>query len=672
MRVYIAAAACIASAVALPADAQEATRLDRIVVSAGKEKVAIETPQSVSVVDQEDLEAAQPTTIGDVLTDLPGVKAIGSERVLGESFNIRGIGSLGSADENRLIVRVDGATKFHEQYRMGSFFSDPELYKGVEVLRGPASSTLYGSGALGGVIDVTTKDAADYLKGDDKYAFRQKFEAHDNESGFLTSSIFAARPVDDLDLLGAFNYRRAGEYEDGDGNAVTGSDFEAPSGLLKGTYRFGADKEHKLRASYQHWETEDKNDNYSQTNTSLSFGYIDREVRDQTAVLSYGYTPANNPLIDLEVHGSYSNTEVDQYNSTLKNVSTSQLFQDTYYAYETWQARVENTASFSGDSFENHLITGISTAYQTRTADTPVSSINTTGGIDFHPGGETEQYGIYVQDELVLWDKLTLIPGVRLDHQSITPTSSVSFSQDGVENTAVSPKLAAHYQMNRIWGVFGSVSYTERLPVLDELFDANSGNLNLDPEQSFNVEGGVAASFRDVAMKSDAFTAKTTLFRNEVENLIERENTRATFYNVGQAEIVGVEFEAAYESTYFFSRAAYTMIRGENTETDEDLNSIPADELVLTLGGRLPEQDLSFGWRGVFAAGQDKVSGTTLTTDGYTVHNLFASWKPTEGVMGGTEVRFGVENLLDKNYREHLSGDNAAGRTFRITLARQF
>lgn len=672
MRVIITAAATFATAVALPAHAEEATQLDRIVVSAGKEKVAIETPQSVSVVDQEDMEAAQPTTIGDVLTDLPGVKAIGSERVLGESFNIRGIGALGSADENRLILRVDGATKFYEQYRMGSFFSDPELFKAVEVLRGPASSTLYGSGALGGVIDVTTKDAADYLEGDDKYGFRQKFEAHSNESGFLTSSIAAARPVEGLDLLGAFNYRRAGEYEDGDGAAVTGSDFEAPSALLKGSYRFGAGQEHKLRASYQHWQTEDKNDDFAQTNTSIQFGNVDRDVKDQTAVLGYNYQPSGNPLIDLEVFGSYSNTEVDQYNSTLKDISSSALFQDTFYAYETWQARIENTASFSGDSYDNYLITGVSSSFQTRTADQSISDSNETGGISFHPGGDTEQYGIYVQDELTLWDSLTFIPGLRLDHQVINPGSSVTFSRETVENTALSPKFAAHYQIDPNWGVFGSVSYTERLPVLDELFDATSGNLNLDPEKSVNVEGGVAASFRNVAFDKDALSAKATLFRNEIEDLIERENTQSTFRNVGQAEIQGIEFEAAYESTYLFSRAAYTLIRGENTEENEDLNSIPADELVLTLGGRLPDQDLSLGWRGVFAAGQDKVSGTTLPTPGYAVHHLFASWQPSEGVMEGTDVRFGVENLFDKAYREHLSGDNAPGRTFKVTLARQF
>ncbi|MEP4562468.1 MAG: TonB-dependent receptor plug domain-containing protein, partial [Nitratireductor sp.] len=130
------------------------TLLQRLVLGAGVEKVAIDTPQSVSVVEQEDIDQEQAATVGDVLKRIPGVNTSGSDRAFGQTFNIRGIGAPESAgEEGRIIVTVDGATKFYEQYRMGGFFSDPELYKKVEVLRGPASSTLYGSGALGGVIN---------------------------------------------------------------------------------------------------------------------------------------------------------------------------------------------------------------------------------------------------------------------------------------------------------------------------------------------------------------------------------------------------------------------------------------------------------------------------------------------------------------------------------------
>ena len=652
-----------------PGRAEEANQLERMVISAGQEKIAIDTPQSVSVVNQQDLDSEQALTLGDALTDLPGVKAIGSDRVLGESFNIRGIGTLGAADETKLIIQVDGATKFYEQYRMGSFFSDPELYKRVEVLRGPASSTLYGAGALAGVINVTTKDAADYLASGERLGFRQKFEGHSNGNGFLSSSILAARPADGLDLLGAFIYRRSALFEDGAGREIPGSDFAAPSGLLKGSYRFGADRAHTLRASYQHWTTENKGTQYSQTGT-VGFGTVDREVTDQTAILGYAWLP-DNPLIDMDITVSYSNTAVTQKNAQFRRFGS--LFNDTQYAYKTWQGRVENTFSFEGAEFENYLTVGAGLEQQTRSAEQAISRGNRTGGIAFHPGGKTLRTGVYAQNELILWERLTLIPGLRLDYQTLAPDSGVTArDRRKSSDTAFSPKLAAHYELNYNLGLFGSLAYTERLPVLDELYDGRSGNLRLKAEQSLNYEGGLAATFVDAIVAEDRLSAKLTLFQNDIKNLIERANTRSPYFNRGKAQIQGLEFEAAWDSPHFFARAAYTLIRGQDGRTGRNLNSIPADELTLNVGGRIPHYGLIFGWRGVFAAAQGRVSGRTRPASGYSVHDVYAAWTPASGPFSGLALRAGIDNLFDKSYKEHLAGDSGKGRTFKLSFVKQF
>ena len=106
MRMSISAVLAGMTVLSVPAPAQETIQLDRLVVSAGREKIAIDTPQSVSVVNQDDLDTEQPLTLGDALTDLPGVKAVGSDRVLGESFNIRGIGTLSSDSESQIVIRL--------------------------------------------------------------------------------------------------------------------------------------------------------------------------------------------------------------------------------------------------------------------------------------------------------------------------------------------------------------------------------------------------------------------------------------------------------------------------------------------------------------------------------------------------------------------------------------
>ena len=82
----------------LPALAQEtAIQLDPIVLRAGVEKVASKVPQSISVVDSEELETLQPGTIGEALQTVPGVAGVGSSSFFGQGFNIRGFGSSGTA-----------------------------------------------------------------------------------------------------------------------------------------------------------------------------------------------------------------------------------------------------------------------------------------------------------------------------------------------------------------------------------------------------------------------------------------------------------------------------------------------------------------------------------------------------------------------------------------------
>lgn len=116
--------ACLLSTVtvlalgAAPAVAQEAEEtvfqmLGRIILGAGTAKVAIDTPQAVTALEQEDLDRKQAGSIGEVLKGVPGVQAAGaSARPMGQAFNIRGIGnSEQTASEERIKVicwRMDG------------------------------------------------------------------------------------------------------------------------------------------------------------------------------------------------------------------------------------------------------------------------------------------------------------------------------------------------------------------------------------------------------------------------------------------------------------------------------------------------------------------------------------------------------------------------------------
>ena len=672
--IYLFACGLSYPIVLLPAFAQEEPIvLDPIVVSGGKEKVVSDTPQSVSVLNQNELDRKQPTTVGDALTDLPGVKAFGSDRVLGEAFNIRGFGQDNSGGEGRLILQVDGTNKYYQQYRMGALFTDPELYKRVEVLRGPASSTLYGSGALAGVITLETKDASDFLKDDDRFALRQKLEMTSNGYGGLSSTILASRPAENLEFLGAFIYRNNDDLKDGSGEQIRGSAFDAPSALVKSRYEFGNGNSQAIELSYQYWTTQEDEAEYEQTGTG-GFGVVDREVTDKTVVLTY--ENASSDLIDFKARFSWTDTRVIQENANNMlppPFDTSVLFDDSTYAYETYQLSFQNTSIFgSEDGLQTFLTIGVQGSWQTRTGEAE------RGFIRFQPGGKDSKVAAFAQAEMVFPNRLTLIPGLRVERAELNPdalNTNPNFNKT-VTNTAVSPKLAALFEINENWSVFGSVAYTERLPVLDEIFDGASGNLELAAETGITYEIGTTYAANDVFIDNDTLVTKATVFRNDTENLIERATQRDPFMNVAEARIDGVELEAAYSADRFFSTLAFTLIRGEERKKPgnpmEPKDTIPADEVALTLGVRFPARNLEMGWRSILAARQDRLPEGDEPTPGYGIHDVFATYRPDKGLMAGMELRLGIENLFNKKYKEHLSNDPGRGRTLRLGMTQTF
>ncbi|RST88391.1 TonB-dependent hemoglobin/transferrin/lactoferrin family receptor [Aquibium carbonis] len=676
------------------------TTLQRLILGAGVEKVAIDTPQSVTVVEQEDIDELQPQTIGDVLRSVPGVNVTGSDRLLGQSFNIRGIGAPETTgDGGRIIINVDGVQKFYEQYRMGSFFSDPELYKRVEVLRGPASSTLYGSGALGGVINFETKDASDFIAEGETTAVRLKSSWSSNGNSWLFSPTFAQRFANGADLLISGNYRQADVYSDGAGNDVIGTNFEAWSGLIKSTFLVG--EEGKVSASYQRWNSDLDDQQLSQTSTAAFFGLVDRHVLDQTAIVSYENPFSDNDMLDVKVSASYSSTSNEQRNADLRSscgLSTSfAIVCDSDYAYDTWQFNAQNTMRWSGANWENFLTVGSQTTYQSRVAEAWLNN-GTLLPVSFHPEGTDLKTGVFVQNEFIWNEKLTLIPGVRLDWHRLSPGDGLAYGSpptpitDDTTDTAISPKIAAHYRFNDTIAVFGSIAHTERFPTIDEIFSTSSSSstfnpsLSLEKEKSNNYEAGFALSGYDMIQAGDAAQVKVTGFYNDVSNLIALRTGMASGYNnvegyrnIANAEIYGFEIESAYDSDFVFANAAYSYVVGKDTDANAYLTTIAPHELAFTLGGKLPQHGLKIGWRArIVADPQDEARRTdapigtsTRYAQAFDIHDVFLSWKPDEGQMKGWELNAGVDNVFDQDYKEFLNNDRAIGRTFKLSLAKQ-
>lgn len=681
----------ILAAMPMPGGAQEDGRspettrmtLDRMVISAGAEKVAIDTPQAVSTLDQEDIDQAQATTIGDLLENMPGVNVQGGVGQLGQGFNIRGMGTAIGDSDNRILLTVDGVTKFYEQYRMGAFFSEPELYKRVEVLRGPASSTLYGAGALAGVINFTTKDASDFLGDGDPLAVRLKAATETNAEAHTLSGIVAAQPVVGVELLGSYNYRRSDDYKSGNGDTVPSSATLSDNWLVKGRVSIGGNRKHALWASYQDWIS-DAPQLYDQVSAATGNSLMRRRVHDKTAVLGYVNDFNGSKLFNVEAQAAYSLSKVHQ---TETNFLGPLAYSD--FSYESWQAKLQNSSEFDlGGDWKTFLILGAQWSEQHRRNPRVAGDGTVTPGAGTHPEGDMTRYGLFGQMEIVWADKLTIMPGVRVDWTELTPGATVvggTRLAGKVKDSGVSPKLAALYNLTPWLGLFGSVARTVRMPNVDEIFTRSAtrpNNPDLRPEKSDNYEAGFTLSFDSAVAKGDHFRAKTTLFQNDVKDLIV--NVAAStgtpyFQNINRSRFKGLEVEAEYGVSGFFARGNMSFISGKDRLTGDYLNTIPANDYRLTLGYADAASGLSGGWTGEFAERQDKVTtgpfssaGSGIPTAGYSVHNLFFAFRPQSGPAKGFEFRIAVDNLFDKQYRRHLSSLAAEGQSFKFTVANSF
>lgn len=658
--------------------------LDRLVISAGTEKIAIDTPQAVSVLDQEDIDQTQASTIGDLLESLPGVNVQGGVGQLGQGFNIRGMGTAIGDSDNRILLTVDGVTKFYEQYRMGAFFSEPELYKRVEVLRGPASSTLYGAGALAGVVNFTTKDASDFLKPGDPIAVRLKAATETNAEAYTLSGIVAVQPAEGVEVLGTYNKRHSEDYTSGNGTVVPASASLSDSWLVKSRFTLGGNRKHAIWASYQDWVS-DAPQVYDQVSASTGNSLMRRKVHDKTAVVGYVNDFDGSKLLNIETQMAYSKSLVHQTETTFLGANLDH----SDFSYESWQGKFQNTSQFAlGGEWNSFLIVGGQWSNQKRRNPRVAFNGTVTPGAGTHPEGQMTKYGVFAQYEISWSDRLMIIPGARIDWTDLKPgatlVNGVALTKN-VKDSGFSPKIAAIYSLTKWFGVFGSVARTVRMPNIDETFTRSAtriANPALRPETSDNYEAGFTLSFDGLVGKNDQLRIKTTAFHNDIKDLIlNAAGAVGTpyFTNVGRSRFKGVEVEAQYGIGGFFARGNASFINGKDRSTGNYLNTIPANDYRLTVGYADAKSGLSGAWTGEFAEKQDKVTGTAfsspgsgLATPGYNIHSAYLTFKPTSGAAEGFEFRIAADNIFDKQFRRHLSSLAAEGQTFKFTVANTF
>ncbi len=584
--------------------------LDTVVVTGNK----IETPlrqvsSSIAVITAEDMARSGQTTVAEVLRDVGGL----SVAQTGGTGANASVFLRGAASAYTLFL-IDGV-EVNDPMSPGRGYSPAHLtvdqVERIEVLYG-SQSTLYGSDAIAGVVNIITK------RGEGPPKIGATIEGG---------------------ALGTFRSR---------------------AGLSGGT----ADYRYALDGSFLNTKGISAN----------ALGNMEEDgYRNTTLGGRFGATPSAGASVDLTVR--YTDGRADIDNGTGPNgddpnrINTSrQLFIRPSATLELWSQRWKQTLGYSlvdhSREDDNPVDANQETASNS-TFDARLHKVdwqNTlvlTEGNTVVFGAETESEqgesesqgpypsrferqtarmtGVYLQELLQYGDALFAAAGVRIDHHD-------RFGSEVTYNLA--PNIFLEETGTRIKGAYGT-GY--KAPSLFQLY-SSFGDSTLQAGSSKSWEAGV-----EQYLAGQRLAAGVTYFDNTYNNMVGWDSETSSYKNVFKATARGMELNGRYAGTAGTSlRAYYTYTDSKDHESDEQLLRRPRHSGGIVLDQRVrPGIDLNLSYRFSGERRDNDFStwpATPVTLDGYGIVNVAANWKITPNIQ-----LFGrIDNLLDAEYEEIL------------------
>jgi hemoglobin/transferrin/lactoferrin receptor protein len=678
--------------------------LDTITVAASKtEERAIDALAPVSSVTMEQIQGLQPNRLSDIFYSVPGVSFQERGDDPATVINIRGLQDFG-----RVAVVVDGARQNYQRTghnANGSFFLDPELVGGVDVVRGPTAN-IYGSGAIGGVVSFRTKDINDVVRPGERWGVDMTGSGGTNNARGLGSVFGGVRADPNVDVFGGAVYRTQGNYKDGNGTEIGNTGNELAAGLMKLTVRPAEGHEVKLGGVFQDYQYSIGQFNRGATTTpaliALNRGssVYASDAKNYMGTLSWKYSKPDDNWFDWSATLYANRTDNDQtktyhYSTTPSafcgggtgnNVSGC-VGDKRGYLLDTFGIDVNNTTRFNVGDWRNAFTVGFD-AFQddVRTFDSRGNSnITTPSGLRTVSGGFAQ-----LKQNYSTW--LEVISAIRYDRYELhTPLVT-----SGSGGDRFSPKITVG--VTPVAGFTPYVSYAEgyRAPSITETLisgahatgggpafftcpDGTVGlfcflpNPNLRPEVGKNKELGLNLKYDNIFNAGDSFRGKFNLFRNDVSDYIDLVpfgltavppfGTFPQFYqyqNIAQARIEGFEAETMYDAGLWYVGVAGHLIRGKNVATNIGLATITPRKITTTGGVRLLDRRLILAaqWSS-FGANNDIPAGY-LPSTGYELVNLYLTWHATKDIM----FTASIDNLLNQYYRPYaIPGSSTDGTT---------
>jgi hemoglobin/transferrin/lactoferrin receptor protein len=732
----------IALAISTPAIADSQNRntktftLDKITVAATLTEQSLEdVANTVSIIDDEQIERQGATDIRDMVRYTPGVE-VGSDGRFGLSgFTIRGM------DDNRVKIILDGVQQAKSFSPGGDFQQinrntvDIETLKKVEIVKGPAS-TLYGSDALGGVVSFTTKDADDFLneQGDDSHiGLKAGYFSKDEQQ---STTLNLANRTGNLDSLLIYTHRTSEEQESQGNVSGTGEDrtksnpTDNKSDNLLAKLGFQLNDQHRIElvGEYLKSEVEIQQLSKDETTNFGAFGfpfaaddflsYHNSAATDEYKRTRIGFEhqwQADNALFDdLQWSLNWQKTQSNQVTS--EEVDASPNIQAMFHVnpgsrvkdYSHEEKSIQLQAQFNKVSGIHNLTYGFK--YEdAETENTTLEFVNNlpTASGRYIPVVDAKSYGLFIQDQISLWDdQLVLTPGLRydsFDYQANTDSLWDEPLKDH-DSSKVSVKLGGVYKFNKTFSGFAQYSEGFKAPNVRELYYTRDGgtyltlpNENLDPEESQSYEIGLRA-------KGAWGNAELVHFYNDYENFIETVvlNTNAPYtngvsqaQNIAEAVIKGWELRSslwldevigAPLGTSFNLSMAYSEGEGKQSgQSSAPLNSIAPLKTVMGLTYENPNGSWGTTLNLTLVDGKDNNDidhGTEalFAPDRYELIDLTAYYQVNEQL----QFRAGIYNLTDEKYwvwgdvRGQEAGDTnldrytETGRNFSISASYAF
>lgn len=624
---------------------EDLTNLEVTTASKFPQKVS-EAPASITVITADEIKIYGYRNLADILSSVRGLY-ISNDRNY-EYVGVRGFNRPGDYN-SRILLLVDGNRVNDANYDTASigqeFFLNIDLIKRIEIVRGPGSS-IYGSNAFFGVINVITKNGSDY-KGTELSG--EVGEA--GSTGARGTYGTVSQNGTDILLSTDYTFRR--------GEDLFFPEFNAPSTNNGIAHNLDSDRAKRFyaKASFGDLTMMAGYGERVKKVPTASFGSVFNDPRTQTidseGLLSLAYTKVLSDKWELSGRifgGRYYYKGTFPYDQPPITVNQDEALSEWIGGEAKALVRLNGHTIVAGIEYQKNLHQNMKN-YD----EDPASVYN-----DLQMNSDRKAF--YLQDELTLSERLILNAGLRYDQFSTV---------GGTTN----PRLALIYTLQPETALKFLYGTAFRAPNVYEMYAHgffSKANSTLKAEEITTYEAII-----EHQLQSD-MRLSASLYRNDINNLINQvidpADGFAVFQNIGQVQARGIEMEAEkIWSNLHRLRVSYTWQQTTDQITGLQLENSPHNLASLQYAVPLFDEALQAGIRLQYVGSRKTLAGSEV--GGYTLAHVNLL---THQLAEGAELGVGIYNLFDHYYSdpgrpEHLQDTLLQeGRSVRVKLSYRF